>query len=73
MAAEGHLAMRAYCFYVAAGHLAEGLGWVGVLRGHDGWADVMIVIYDKLYVALWMLSNERMLVSCEIECPNRMG
>jgi hypothetical protein len=38
-ATEGHLAVRAYCFYVAGGHFAEGLGlagWVGVLGGHDG-------------------------------------
>lgn len=48
MAAEGHLAVRAYCFYVAAGHLAEGLGGVGVLRGHDGWADVTMIIYGKV-------------------------
>ena len=70
MAAKGHLAVRADCFYVAGGHLAEGLGWVGVLGGHDGQAGVTTMIYGKLYAALRMLSNERMLLSCECACPS---
>jgi hypothetical protein len=42
--AEGHLAVGADCFYVSGGHLAEGLGWVGVLGGHDGWVGMVVMI-----------------------------
>ena len=42
--AEGHLAVGADCFYIAGGHLAEGLGGVGVLGGHGGQVGMVVMI-----------------------------